>query len=221
MSSWAADLVKNLTGVVLGWALGLASTPVVEWRKKRKRLRSTKIAISRDLGELAHRLLMVVYSLELSRGELDRATLEWLQPHVRRYAGPNPTDNVLASIEMLLKASDSQTSQVSAYEQARTPPGFLPREEASYASSAAAEAHDFEPDYALRLLDIPSHLRMYNEVRADALHYHHLTFEPGVTDDNHTLAVRNLDSANEHIAMRARVLVEKITALTEKYPPGE
>jgi hypothetical protein len=224
MSPWVADLINKWGGVVLGWGLGLASTPVVEWRKKRKTVCSRKIAISREFREMALRLVFLIYAVERRQGRLNRELLEWMRPQIQRYGGvgPNPSKNFLAAVEGLLKRSDDELAQFAAYEKSNTPLHFFyPREEASYATEIVVQAHDFEPDYAERLLDILSHLRMLNEAREDGLYYHHLTFTPGMSAENHKAAIQNVSGAGEQIAFRARIIVDKITALEQKYSTGE
>lgn len=218
MDPLVADVIKTTSGVVLGWALGLASALLIEWWKKYKQVRAIKMAVSRELRELAHRLLFIVYVVERRQGNLNRQLLEWIQQQIQRYVGPNPSEKVLAAVGELLKKSDPELAAFAAYEKANTPPSFFPREEASYATAAVAQVHEFAPEYAVRLLDILSHVRMFNEARENGLYYFRLTFAPGVTTENWTKAVQNVDATDEQLARRARIIVDKITALEEKYP---
>lgn len=217
MAPWVVELIQDAAGVGLGWALGLASALIVDWRRDKKKVKAIKTAVSRELREVAHRFLGVVYKGEGRAGRLNREVLEWMRPQVERYAGPNPKEGFLSGVSGLLKRSDAELAQWSASEKANTPSQFYPREEAPYTASVAGQAHDFEPDYAVRLLDILSHLRMYNESRENGLHYTRLTFAPGITDENHARAVGNADAAEDQMSRRARIIVNKITALEEKF----
>jgi len=218
MDPWAADLVKDTARIVLGWALGLGSALLVECWRNRRKIGATKIAISRELREVAYRLLAVVYMAEGRKGRFDRKLLEWMQPQVERYAGPNPSEGFLAAVAGLLKASDAELAQLAAHLQATTPPKFLPKQEASYTTAVISQAHEFEPDYAVRVLDILAHLRMLDEARENGLYYHRLTFAGGLTSENHAKAVQNVDLTEDQLSLRARIIVDKITALEQKYP---
>ena len=220
MDPWMAELIKDSSGVILGWALGLGSALLVDWRKDKKKVGSVKTAISRELREVAHRLLALVYKVEGRRGRLDRQLLEWMHPHVQRYAGPNPSEGILAGVKGLLTQSDAELAQLAAYLQANAPPRFWPREEPSYTTAAVAKAHELDPDYAVRVLDILSHIRMLNDARENGLYYTRLTFVPGITPGNHANAVQNADGADDQMAKRARIIVDKVTALEQKYPGG-
>jgi hypothetical protein len=215
---WITDLIKNLSGVVLGWILGLATSSFVEWRQKRKKVHAIKIAVSKELREVAHRLLVISYTGEFMQGRLNRELLEWMYPLVKRYEGPNPNDQFLAAVEGLLKSSDEELAKLAAYQKKTMQPQFWPGEEASYATASASQIHDFDPKYAVRLLDILSHLRMFNEARERWEYYFQLTFVPGLTSENYARTMQNVNATDEQITKRARIIVDKITDLEQKYP---
>jgi hypothetical protein len=218
MSPLAADLAKDTAQIVFGWALGLGSAVAVDRWKKRRQSEAAKNGISLEFRELALRLVLVVYKLEARKGQVDRKLLEWMQPYIERYAGPNPTERILASVAGLLKASDAQLAQFAEHLKATTPRFFFPKEESSYATAIVSQVHDFDPDYAVRVLDILSHLRMFNEAREDRMYYHHLTFAGGLTPENHDRALANIDAADDLVSLQARAIVEKIGVLAQKYP---
>jgi len=217
MDSWTADVVKDATNVVLGWVLGLASAELIHWNRSRKKRRQIKVAISRELRESAHRLVALLYRLESRFGGINREFLEWMQPQVQRYEGPNPTDGLLAGVAGLLKQPDAKIQELAAHLQATTPPPFIPADEPSYTIRSVADLHDFEPDYAVRILDVLAHLRMIEQTRQNADHYHRLTFTPGLGDENHRKAIENVNTSHREIAKRARIVIDKIAALEERF----
>ena len=218
--TWTADLVWDVINIVLGWALGLGSALLTQRWNERRRARAVKRAISRELRETAHRLLALVYRLEGRFGGLDRELLEWMHPQIQRYAGPNPKDGMLAGVTGLLHSSDAEILQVARQLQATTPPPFIPAEEARYTASVVGQLHDLDPEYAVRVIDVLSHLRMLNDAREDGLYYHRLTFTPGLTEENHETAIANVDRGQKQMAKRARIVIDKITALEEKFQDG-
>ena len=72
--------------------------------------------------------------------------------------------------------------------------------------------------YAVRVLDILSHLHMLNETRDNGIYYDRLTFASGLTQGNYDNLVRNAKASEIHIARRARVIVDKITELETRFP---
>jgi len=212
------EFLRNVASVILGWALGLGSASYTEWRKGRKRARAIKIAISLELREIALRLLMLAQLLERRTGGLNRKTLEWMLPLIQRYAGPNPKDELLAGVEGLLRSSDAELAQLAEHLQKTTPPSFIPHQEVSYTTTAVGQLHDQDPEYAARILDILSHIRMFNDARENGLYYLRLTFAPGLTDANHQKAIANVLQTEAQLAKRARIIVEKISSVEDKFP---
>lgn len=219
---WLLDLVKNLAGVVVGWFLGFASAISSDWWKKRNRVRTIKRAVSRELRELAHRCVFYVFAVARKRGTIDRDLLKWMKEQLSCYTGPNPIPATAEGLEKMLKmdASELDAALPLANEmfKAAARRSFIPREEASYATVAASQVHDFAPDYAVRLLDILSHLRMYNEARENQTYYFRLTFDASLSEESHANAIQNVDGAEDAMALRARIIVDKITELEKLYP---
>jgi hypothetical protein len=209
---------EQLVGVVVGWVLGLGSTELVDrWRQKRK-VGRIKIAISKELREVALRLISIVYMFEGSQGRLNRELLTWMELQLGRYAGPNPGDELRTVISKALQGDDEVISRMNQLEKAHARPHVWSKEEAGYTVAASGRADEFEPDYAVRVLDILSHLRILNELRDDQVYYMHLTFASGISSENHARAVRNAALAEEGMARRARIVIGKITELEEAYP---
>ena len=218
MEAFLAEFAKA-ANVVLGWALGFASALGLLWWTKRKEARNVKKAISRELCEVAYRLLILTYKLESSHGGVNRQLLEWMHPQIQRYAGPNPKDGMLAGIGGLLKCSGSDIAKFAARQRATIGPQHWPTEQPSYTMGALGKLHDLDPDYGVRVLDVLSHIRMLNEARETGVYYLRLTFTPGLSVANYDKAEENRQSAETQAAERARIIVDKISALEERYPP--
>ena len=91
-------VIRTYGGVVLGWILGLSSTSLLGRWNKRNRVRSMRVAVSKELQELALRLLFIHYRVTSKRGLADREHLEWMLGQIRRYSGPNPHEDMGAVI---------------------------------------------------------------------------------------------------------------------------
>jgi len=223
MDAWTADLIKNASNVILGWVLGLGSAAFTDWRRERKGAKAIKTAISCELRETAQRLLCLIYKIEGRFGRLNREVLEWMKPQIQKYAGPNPKDGMLAGVTGLLAQSDQELSKLLAVHLQQTIPPhsmpLMPREEASYTAGAIGQLEKFDSAYAVRVLDILAHIRILNDARENGLYYARLTYEPGLSPENYGKAVANVAQADEQVAKRARIIVDKITALESKFPP--
>jgi len=207
-------------GVILGWALGLGSVLLNDWLRERKNRRQTKEAIAVELGEVGYRLLLTVYVTERHFGNGDRKLLEWMHPLLQKYEGLNPKEGILAVVSESLKLNDVQLQQVAEAGRAADPPHInYPRIEVPYTTTAAmTQANSFEPDYARMVLDILSHMRMLNEMHDNVFFYERLTFTPGLTEKNYKEAIKGKHTAQTEMSFRSRIIVDKITALEQKYP---
>lgn len=215
MDAWTADLIKDASNVGLGWFLGMASSALTEWWKEKRRNKAIKTAVRQEFREVAHRLLAAVYRFEGRLGNFDRALLEWTQRQAKRYDGPNPKDGILAGVKGLLDGTDEKIAEVAAHLKETTGPQFVPKLEAQYTASIAASLHDLEPNYARRVLDVLSHVQMFNEARENGLYYSRLTFTVGLSPANHDSARANVEHAERQMLKRARIVVDKIAELED------
>lgn len=146
-------------------------------------------------------------------GTINREFLEWVYPHVQRYSGPNPKDGILTGISGLLSCSDEELKALSAHERETSSSVYWPFIGATYSAIAINQAHDFEPEYTVRVFDILSHLRMFNDIRENGLAYNRMTFEPGLSEENLRRIVKNADDSDLNLQKRAQIVIEKITEL--------
>ncbi len=188
MSETTSKLVEVVVPVVLGWALGIATAEWTDWRRDRKKLGATRRAISAEIQEVALRLLGVINEVEMRRGRYDRDLLQWMLPHLRRYSGPNPKDGLCDVISGLLQKSDPELAAAVAAMRKPSGSAFFPEQAAPYTSAVVNQAHDLGSDYAQRVLDILSHIRMFNGAREQGLYFQRLTFAGDLSADNRARA---------------------------------
>jgi hypothetical protein len=207
----------GLAGVVLGWALGFFSARAVDWIRNMRGTAAIKKAVLIEMDELAYRLLVVAFRLESGAGRLDTDLLTWMLSGVKRYAGPNRIEPLPDGMQELTQTTPEQLAEVNAMFRARAKSAFIPAEDAPYSSSALAQAHHLKPQFALGVMDVVSHLRMYNEARQNALTYTFMTFQPGLDEANHARVTENVDAAERSVSRQARIIVDKIAALQDAH----
>jgi hypothetical protein len=218
MSPDIIEFLQDAGNVVLGAILGFAGATWSDWWKDRKKAQAMRTAIRRELRETAHRFLGMVYTLNQRHGGFNHELLQWMQPQIERYDGPNPREGMLAGVTGLLGQTDAQIATMAAHFRATMPPQFMPLEEPAYTAASVGAIHDLEPDYSARVLDILAHIRMLNDARENGLFHTRLTFTPGLSEANHESARQGVDNAEIMMARRARIIIDKITALEDRYP---
>jgi hypothetical protein len=212
------DAGNVVLGAVLGAVLGFAGAAWSDWWKDRKKARAMKAAIRRELRETAHRFLGLVYTLNQRHGGFNRELLQWMKPQIERYEGPNRREGMLTGVTGLLGQTDEQIAAIAEHKRATMGPQFVPVEEPAYATASIGALHDLEPDYASRVLDVLAHIRMLNDARENGLFHTRLTFTPDLSEENHRNAEQGIDNAEKMMANRARIVIDKITALEDRYP---
>ncbi len=208
MQPSTVEFLQNMLSVTLGWGLGILSGALTQWTRERKLRKAVKRAISRELRETAYRMLALIYKLEQRHGGFNRQLLEWMKPQVEKYEGPNPSSGLLAGIRGFLGNTDDQLAAFAAQIQPTIPPQQWPSEEVGYTLRKIDSLQDHEPDYAVRVLDVLSHVRMLNDARENNLYYLRLTFLPGLSEVNYTAARNNINGTEQLALQRARVIVE-------------
>jgi hypothetical protein len=206
--------------VVLGWALGLGTALLLDWKRNQQKVSAARTAMLAEFDEIAYRLIGVVFKLDLQHSRLDRKRLEWLGVASDRYKGLNRLEGLPDRFSEILATPEAELAQVNALFKAIGKSSFIPEEDAPYATASIAQAHDFEPAFAVSVMDVLSQIRMYNEVRENALRYTVMTFETGLDKANYDLILGNADAADEQLAKRARIIVDKIHELRTQYGPS-
>jgi hypothetical protein len=207
------ELFSNWGGIVLGWVLGLGSAAVGTWWKDRRQCIATRRTIAIELTELSQRLMFIVWEIEGRRGTLDREALAWVRDQVQRYDGLNQMTGVPDTLIKLLGLSDEQLKVLAVDTAANSKMKLYGREEAPYTALAMATAHDFDSDVSRDLVDILFKLRQLNDQREEYLYYHHLTFDGGITPENHARAVVNTDTTAASMAAISCKIVDRIWTL--------
>jgi hypothetical protein len=211
------ELLRLHGGVVLGAALALGISAITGFWNTWRRNRAIKKAICLELREVAHRLLAVVHRVGERLGHFDRSQLEWLDRQIRRYSGPNQRDTLLTAVSMMLALSDEQLAATAAHLEASSGHKFVPLPEPRYTIASISQLHESNSKFSIAVLDILSHIHMLNELRDNGLYYFRLTFTPGLSDEKHDRAIDYVDDSEKAIAQRARIIVDKISALEDRF----
>ena len=212
------DTLEAITifgSVILGWLLGWISTFINDWRKVRKRRGAKKRALTVELHGLCNRLLAINYQVASKFGKIDRVFINWILPLARKYEEESTeVQGLLLTYQRLGEMSDDDLRKISARQKAEAAPTlFFPQMDAPYARTSAASADEFEPEFSRKLLDILYQLQVYRDTRDNLLHYQRLTFLPGLTPENHAKAVQMSEWSMEKLALRAKIVAEKIAEL--------
>lgn len=201
--------------VFLGWLLGLLAPIIVDAIKTKYRNSEIRIAILAELNEARYRLGGTVYLIESRFGTFDRKLLEWIVPILENYKGPNPTALLAESIRKQLSLDDAQLAALA--RQAKAEPGgalAVKKCHVPYIDSRLAELGAFDEAAQALILDIRAKIDQINEEVDQERYYFQLTYQPGITEENHRLASESVANCYRNIGQMARLIIERINQLT-------
>lgn len=197
----------EIIAVVVGWLLGILSTPIVEWLKERRLRKQLRLGILTELSEVRVRLAMSVFTVSNRFGEVDGKLLDWFSAAIVEYQGMHPTPEIKKILDKHGTLTDEQLKQL--YAATNTIPSFkkvrLPYLDSKIGALSLLE----EPTQAI-LFEIRTKVDIVNEIIEDIQFYHKLTFDSSIVESNHEKVSGNLNDAIRQVGDQARGLVNRI-----------
>src|SRR5262245_8217044 len=211
-----AGFSADLAMLVLGWALGILSSPITDairrWSIKKRITR----AIRTELQTLQDALAVVVLQIARHRGELSYSLLEAILSTLRTSGHVAGTGRALKMIDDLL-LTDAGTPSA-------TPPAEPPPTRALLSLRVpgvpflVAHLHrmDFYPHEIQRqMLEIRAGTQAFEQLGDEAMRYHFLTFREGTDPEYRTALMANVEECYERAAGKASELISQIAALLQ------
>jgi hypothetical protein len=106
-----------LVPLVVGWALGLASTLAVEWWRRRTQRTELKTLLSTEARSLRFRLVTMAEVLVSRFGEYDCAFVQWVMSNLQDYDDTEEEKRLRSHYQRLM----SSTAAIDATESLRRP----------------------------------------------------------------------------------------------------
>jgi hypothetical protein len=104
MCEWLA----KFDGIILGWLLGVLSTPLVMYSTAIVERRRFQAVLKEELREVRFRLVASVFVLRSHLGKMDRTSLEWIAGELNAYTEGSERTFLLESTRRLLDLTDTQ-----------------------------------------------------------------------------------------------------------------
>jgi hypothetical protein len=207
---------RELAGLLVGWALGLLSSPIIDWIRRRSDKPRITRALRTELRHLQDTLALVVIRISERRCSLTRATLEALRSTLVASGQVAGAGMSLTAIEGYLKHDDPTLAAF----QARNAAGpskspSLKTYGLPYLESQLQRLELYSPETQRRLLEIRAGLDLFNQLAADSMRYHFMTFEGGISPENHDAVVNNAERGFDHAGAKANDLVTRIAELLQ------
>lgn len=206
--------MNDMAYVILGWLLGLLSPLIVERVSNERRRKEVQKGIMAELIDVKFRMASVVYITATRFGQYDRELINWLIPIFREYQGDSPKENLLKLLEKQAALDDKKLSEVIEYGKADPGAGLAVKKyKLPYLESKVAELSFFRQKFQRLALEILANLHLFNEEIDEARFYFKLTYDSGVSEENHARACEGSDQCYKNLGERAKILVERINSI--------
>lgn len=211
--------LKDVLFIILGWLFGLLSPGIVSAMRDKREAKIIKAALLTELRELQYRLVLMVYRIESKYGELNREFFRWAQSILVGYGGINSADSLLKTIGPLLKLTNDEMASLTQYarQKSQLNTGLsLKKYSLSLLEANLTSLARFDTILQGRLLEIKIHIGFMNETVDESRYYFRLSFQNGISIENHRIANINMIDSYETYATQAKIVVEIIRKILAK-----
>lgn len=206
-------MLNNVLLIIFGWFLGLFSPLIVDWLRKWRENRTLKSALFTELREARCRLLLLVYRVESSYGELNHEFFEWAQSILTEYEGIHNIKSLLDTIGPLLKLSPEEMKVYSQYAKQKKQLNSvlsLKKYSLSFLDSSLPSLAKFDAILQSQLLEIKTRIGFMNELVDEARYYFRLSFQNDISSRNYEIANIHTTDCYRIYASQARDVIKII-----------
>jgi hypothetical protein len=210
-------LFTDAAVLLVGWALGILSSPITDAIRRRSAKRRLSRAVSTELRSLQDSLAGVVVLVAKRRHVLTRSLLEALMSTLKS-SGHVPGDG--RSFKMIGTLLEMDERALAASQARELDPGTrpvlwlkvlgLPFIE-SYLHRLDLYTHDTQR----LLVEIRAGLQAFNQYADEGMHYHFLTFSADLGQQRLDALMRNVETCYEGASEQASDLVSRVAVLLQ------
>lgn len=202
----------EILGVVVGWFLGVFSTPLVMYFTGIVERRRFKDVLKEELREVRFRLALSVYQLRMHLRKIDRPFLEWMVIEMNAYSDDPLRNSTLVGVRAALNLTDAEL--ITFNSQPRDPLGTksFPRVVLPYLSSKMDSVGLLCSGKQKELVNFMHYVEVINVKSAELAEWNVLSFQVE-SNENHVRASGNADVSIQAIAASA----EKAVACIRNY----
>ncbi len=211
----------EITLLILGWALGLLSTIILDWYRDWSEREIVKPALLEELHELRQRLVHHAFLIERKHGSVNYDFIKWAQSALKQYKGTNidSTESLIQSLSTLLNLRKEEVDAMALVmkERIATHRGTgLRKHSLPMLETNMGIVRRFDPILRGKILEVKTRVGFLNELIDESRYYFQLSFETGITPENYQIASQNMIETNMFYAARARDIVDLIGGVPEK-----
>lgn len=200
--------------ILLGWSLGILSPAIIDYISNNYQAARIKTAVFAEFEDIAMRLIMVVFKIYTFRGLVDLEFVKWALRQSEGYSGNESVE----SFNMLRGLDDDQLcmriAQINDHAEGEGRGLNIKVVNTSILDSCLVNINLLKPKYLTLLLEVKFHINVLNQEIVSLNGYFKMTFDPSLSERNQRIISINMNDAENFIAKRCKIIVERIRKLT-------
>ena len=207
-------LFPDATVLLLGWALGILSSPITDAIRRRSAKQRLTRAVRTELLSLQDSLASVVVQGARRHHVLTHSLLEALMTTLKSSGHEAASGKTLRTIEGLL-ALDERA--LAATEHSTHPLDVISLKVggAPFLESHLHRLDLYSPETQRLLVEIRAGLKVFDQHASEAMNYHFMTFASGVEKQRMDALMNNVETCYQRAAEKASDLVSRIAVLLQ------
>jgi hypothetical protein len=206
------DQFDRLPYLFVGWLMGLLAPAIVDRIRRNYRASALRKAIIADLHELQFTMASVAFTLRDHLASMSDDWLDWIEPIIRNYAGPEVNARMAKGLAELRKIPADGRGHLLLMN--RKPMVGLSLKEYGIPLLAGniGEVSILPIPFQVAVLRIKGHLDLFNQDVVLLRKHFDRTFDSSLSKENRR-AEDNLEQGYEDLAKKARGIAERISKL--------
>jgi hypothetical protein len=205
------DVINSLLLVVLGWLLGLVGPAIQERIRRRYQSGRIRSAIISELTQLREQCASTTVTIETKAGRLSKDLLTWHRSVHGDHPLPPPLDQLTQITERLECVDDAVFAELAL--RLKSPPGAginLKELDLPYTKVKVTDLELFSESGRRRILEILSRIRIFNQIVDESRFFFKLTFDGGISQENHASAQAQVQSSCDSGSQQSRLISDLV-----------
>lgn len=209
-----AALYQDATVLLLGWALGILSSPITDAIRRRSAKQRLTRAVRTELVSLQDALASVVVQGARRHHVLTHSLLEALMTTLRSSGHEAASGKTLRAIDGLLELDERA---LAATEHALNPRDVISLKVggAPFLESHLHRLDLYTPETQRLLVEVRAGLKVFDQHASEAMNYHFMTFASNVERQRMDALMNNVETCYQRAAEKASDLVSRIAVLMQ------
>jgi hypothetical protein len=209
-----ASVTMSLALLVLGWALGILSSPITDAIRRRSVKHRITRAIGTELRALQDAFAVVVIQVSGRSGALTHSLLEALMSTLMTSGHTIASSKALKVIDERVRSGASERMKPAATERGPRPVSLALKVPGVPFLESHLHRMDFYTHETQRqLLEICAGAQIFNQFAEEAAHYQFLTFSSGTAPETVAALAVSSEKCQEQAAEKASELISQIAVL--------